>query len=200
MRVRRGVASDAPAASAVLADAFSDYPWTKWTIDGHRHTERVEGLQRLIIDRVALPYGEVWVACDNHGDVMSAALWMVPGSAVPPEVFTDIAPEQARLEGARHDAAVKAEACVAGLRPTGPHYFLGTVGTRRDCQGRGFGAAVLLPVLDRANRTGETVFLETSTRRNLDFYAKLGFVVAAELDVPDGGPHVWAMTRHISRL
>src|SRR5712691_10176281 len=30
--VRRAVAADADA--AVLADAFADYPWTRWTVDG----------------------------------------------------------------------------------------------------------------------------------------------------------------------
>src|SRR6516225_4503597 len=45
--VRRAVAADLDAAAAVLADAFADYPWTRWTVDSRRHIERVEGLQRL---------------------------------------------------------------------------------------------------------------------------------------------------------
>ena len=55
--VRRAADCDVDEASAVLADAFADYPWTRWTVESHRHRERVEGLQRLSMDRIALPYG-----------------------------------------------------------------------------------------------------------------------------------------------
>ena len=150
--VRRAGRADVDAASAVLADAFADYPWTQWTVESYRHSERVEGLQRLSMDRIALPYGEIWVACDDDDDVISVAVWMLPNSAVPASVLNEIGAPQATLEGARHEASVMAEACVARLRPTMPHYYLGAVGTRRDRQREGLGAAVLSPILDRADR------------------------------------------------
>ena len=196
MRVRRGTASDAPAASAVLADAFSDYPWTKWTVDKHRHSARVEGLQRLVIDRVALPYGELWVACDNRGDVMSAAVWMLPGSAVPAEVLSDMAPEQAQLEGARSRGVGESRGVRRRAPAHGPSLLPrhGRDAARLPGPGIRRGSA-RTGARSRGAEPTTTVFLETSTRSNLDFYAKLGFVVTAEIDVPDGGPHVWAMTR-----
>ena len=193
--VRQAGVADVDAASAVLADAFADYPWTRWTVERHRHTERVEGLQRLFMDRIALPYGEVWVACDEVDNVMSVAVWMLPNSAAPASVLDEIGAAQATLEGARHEASVKAEVCVAALRPATPHYYLGAVGTGRDRQREGLGTAVLTPILDRADRENEPVFLETSTAENGRFYAGLGFVTVSEADVPDGGPHVWAMIR-----
>jgi GNAT superfamily N-acetyltransferase len=195
--VRRATYSDLGAASAVLADAFVDYPWTRWTVESHRHGERVEGLQRLSMDRIALPYGEVWVACDDDDNVVSVAVWMLPGSDVPAAVLNDIGTAEATLEGVRHEASVEAEVCVAQLRPTTPHYYLGAVGTRRDRQGRGLGTAVLTPILDRADREHEAVFLETSASENVNFYEGLGFVTITEMDIPDGGPHVWAMMRDL---
>ena len=204
--VRQAGVADVDAASAVLADAFADYPWTQWTVESHRHAERVKGLQRLSMDRIALPYGEVWVACDDGDNVMSVAVWMLPDSAVPASVLNEVGAAQATLEGTRHEASVKAEACVAALRPTTPHYYLGAVGTRPDHQREGLGTAVLTPILDRADRENEPVFLETSTAENGRFYAGLGFVTISETDIPDGGPHVWAMmrdrrsTRHNRRL
>lgn len=193
--VRRAGRADVDAASAVLADAFADYPWTQWTVESYRHSERVEGLQRLSMDRIALPYGEIWVACDDDDDVISVAVWMLPNSAVPASVLNEIGAPQATLEGARHEASVMAEACVARLRPTMPHYYLGAVGTRRDRQREGLGAAVLSPILDRADRGSEPVFLETSASENVRFYERLGLVTVSETDIPDGGPHVWAMMR-----
>ena len=79
--------------------------------------------------------------------------------------------------------------------PTRPHYYLGAVGTRFDRQRNGIGTAVLEPLLDRARAEDAIAFLETSDRANVAFYERLGFTVTGEIDVPDGGPHVWAMAR-----
>ncbi len=193
--VRRAQQRDVDGASAVLADAFADYAWTRWTVDADDHGERVRSLQQLAIERLALPYGEVWVAFDAGGDLVSVAIWMLPTSVVPDRVMREMAAEQATLEGSRHAASVVAEDFVAPLRPSGPHYYLGAVGSRRDRQRSGFGAAVLTPVLDRARDERAPVFLETSAPENVDFYAGLGFETVAEVDVPGGGPHVWAMAR-----
>lgn len=193
-RVRRADASDVDEACAVLADAFTDYPWTRWTVDAERHGERIEGLQRLCMERITLPYGEAWVACDEGDDIVSVAMWMLPTSVVPDSVLAEAAPELATLEGTRHAASVAAEARLAELRPAVPHYYLGVVGTRRDQQGRGHATSLLRPVLDRVERSGDAAYLETSDPRNCEFYARLGFVTIAELAIADGaGPHVWAM-------
>jgi predicted GNAT family N-acyltransferase len=141
-----------------------------------------------------LPYGEVWIGVDED-DVVSVALWMPPSTASPASVLNEIAIERATLEGARHEASVKAETFVSRLRPTTARYYLGAVGTRRDRQQRGHGAAVLTPMLDRADAEDAQVFLETSAIENVHFYLGLGFVTVAEVDVPEGGPHVWAMVR-----
>ena len=106
--VRRAGTADIDAACAVLADAFSDYAWTRWTVDGRDHGRRIEGLQRLFIERVGLPYGEVWIALDEHGLVASAAVWMLPESVVPESVTGEMAAAQAELEGDRHEASVAA--------------------------------------------------------------------------------------------
>jgi GNAT superfamily N-acetyltransferase len=193
--VRRAGRADIDAASVVLAAAFADYAWTRWTVDSEDHFERVRSLQRLAIDRVALPYGEVWASIDEDGDVVSVAVWMLPASVVPDSILSEIGVEQATLEGERHEPSVKAEALVSILRPTTPHYYLGAMGTRPDHQRRGHGAAVLAPVLSRADAENAQVFLETSTLENVHFYRGLGFVTVAEIEVPEGGPHVWAMAR-----
>jgi ribosomal protein S18 acetylase RimI-like enzyme len=76
-----------------------------------------------------------------------------------------------------------------------PHYYLGAVGTRSDRQRRGLATAVLAPVLERAAGENALVFLETSDRANVELYERLGLAVTGEIDVPGGGPHVWAMMR-----
>jgi GNAT superfamily N-acetyltransferase len=193
VHVRRADTPDVDAAAAVLADAFADYAWTRWTVDAEDHAARIERLQRLVIEQIALPYGEVWVAEDERAAIASVAIWMLPTSVVPTSASESAAAMQAELEGDRHDASLLAEAACAPLRPVVPHYYLGAVGTRPDRQRQGLATAVLAPVLERAAGENAPVFLETSDRTNVELYERLGFSVTGEIDVPNGGPHVWAM-------
>jgi GNAT superfamily N-acetyltransferase len=199
VRVRKAGAADIDNAAAALADAFADYAWTRWTVDAGDHRARIYGLQRLVIERIALPYGEVWVAEDAHGEIASAAIWMVPGSSVPDQVSEGAAAAQRELEGNRHDASMRAEAACESLRPAAPHYYLGAVGTRYANQRQGLATAVLAPVLERAEAERAMAFLETSDPTKVAFYERLGFAISGEVDVPDGGPHVWAMARRSAR-
>ncbi len=167
----------------------------RWTVDADDHVARIYGLQRLVMERMAMPYGEVWVAQDVDASIVCAAIWMLPTSSVPPSVSEAAATEQAELEGTRHDASLRAEAACAPIRPTVPHYYLGAVGTRSDRHRHGLATAVLAPIIDRAETENVAAFLETSKPRNVQFYERLGFRVTGEIDMPDGGPHVWGMTR-----
>jgi len=191
--VRRAVREDVPAIAAVLADAFADYPWTRWTVDAIDHRARVESLQELALLDLVLPYGEAWVHDDPAAGIVSAALWMLPGIAVPTAITERVQLRAAELEGDRHAASVEAEARLGPLRPTAPHLYLGAVGTKPTRQGSGSGSAVLRPVLARARREAVDVFLETSSEANVGFYAQLGFSVVHHVEVRDGGPDVWAM-------
>ena len=193
--VRKANTRDVDASYAVLADAFSDYEWTRWTVDADHHRSRIESLQRLVLERVVLPYGEAWIAEDDDGLVASVALWMLPDSSIPTAVADEVATAQAALEGTRHAASLLAEAAAASLRPAAPHFYLGAVGTRSERRGLGLASAALAPMLERAEAEGRSAYLETSAPGNVRFYTALGFTVTGEIDVPGGGPHVWAMTR-----
>ncbi len=65
----------------------------------------------------------------------------------------------------------------------------------RHGQGRGLGAALLAPGLDRADRDELPVWLETSAEPNVRFYRRLGFAVTDVVDLPRGGPRTWSMLR-----
>ena len=192
--VRPGTLDDVEAAAAVLAQAFADSPWTRWTVDPEYHIDRIASLQRLVIERAVLPFGELWVASVGT-EVVGAAMWIHPDRVPHPAVWSSMSAETAALEGSRHNASVMAEEMLAFLKPPTRHYYLGAVGVVPARQGRGIGAALLNPVLRRADDESVEVYLETSTDSNVAFYAALGFVVTGEHQIPDGGPHVWAMSR-----
>ncbi len=75
------------------------------------------------------------------------------------------------------------------------HWYLWAIGVEPACQGRGTGAALMRPVLDRASQSRLCCYLETHNARNLAFYQKYGFEVVSAGVVPKRGLRVWAMLR-----
>ncbi len=138
VRVRRATTSDIPAAARVLTEAFADYPWTRFTVAADHHTERIEALQRLLLERVALPYGTVHLATlrGDHAEPDAVAVWLPPEPAVPEAVWTDLAGVRAGLLGDPAGAAAVADNASAALRPATDHWLLATVGVRPHSQGR----------------------------------------------------------------
>ena len=77
-----------------------------------------------------------------------------------------------------------------------PCWYLGVVGVAPAWQGRGLGSRLMAPGLERADRAGLPVTLETSQPRNLPLYRRHGFEVLRELRAEvTGGPVVWTMKR-----
>ena len=78
----------------------------------------------------------------------------------------------------------------------GPCWYLGVLGVAPAWQGQGLGSRLMAPGLERADREGLPVTLETSQPRNLPLYERHGFAVLRELGpVATGGPTVWTMRR-----
>ncbi|MFD0903860.1 GNAT family N-acetyltransferase [Actinomadura sediminis] len=188
--VRPATREDVPAAVRTLSRAFADYAFTRHVIAADRHEERVREFQDLLLRRVGMEYGRVWVS----DDVRAVAVWTTP-DADPAPAFAELGPRMAELAGDRAEAYAAAEAAVGPFRPAEPVWFLATVGVDPDAQGRGLGAAVVRPGVEAAERAGHPAFLETSSERNVKFYERLGFTTTAKVDLPDGGPRTWCMRR-----
>ena len=88
------------------------------------------------------------------------------------------------------DRVLPVFALIGRHHPHEPHYYLSTVATHADHQGRGLAAGLLRPVLDRCDAMGLPAYLESSNPRNLSFYERLGFVARGRVDVPDADD-VW---------
>jgi ribosomal protein S18 acetylase RimI-like enzyme len=67
-----------------------------------------------------------------------------------------------------------------------PHWTLQYLGVRPSAQGRGLGARVVSPTLAAVDADGLPCGLVSSNTRNVSFYERLGFAVAAEVPTPDG--------------
>ncbi len=189
---RRAGPDDLDACASVLGAAFSEYPWTRWTVDPIDHHSRVTALQRMSLEHFGLTSGEVWVTTVDGG-VRSVAAW-VDSRLAPLALHDEVAIAVAELEGSRHAASLAAEHQVAPWRPTSRHLFLGVVGTDPSMHGRGLGTRTLGPLLAAARREKIEIVLETSTESNVAWYSSLGFRVIDHLQIDGGGPDVWAMS------
>lgn len=193
--VRTASASDIAAAADTLALAFRDYPFTRHTLGADDHERRLIENQTLFLSEIGIPHGRVWVIEGSDGVLDAVAVWTTPGSAGIEDVFARLAPRLAEIAGDRADVAADTEAALAPHRPSGPAWFLATVGVRPGKQGQGLGAAVIRPGLAEADRAGHGAYLETSLPGNVRLYERLGFRADVALDLPHGGPRTWAMTR-----
>jgi ribosomal protein S18 acetylase RimI-like enzyme len=191
--VRRAGAADLPALTRMLTRAFDDDPVARFACP--RDDLRPWMLDRFhgARDRQMLRAGEIWMTPGGE----SAAVWAAPGRWRS-SLRDDLAFSRAML----HPRLVRRAPLVGwglfGLErrhpPRPPHWYLATLGTDPDAQGRGLGTAVLGPVLEECDRDGVGAYLESSKDRNVDYYARFGFRVTEEVRLPHG-PRLWLMWR-----
>jgi ribosomal protein S18 acetylase RimI-like enzyme len=90
------------------------------------------------------------------------------------------------------------ESYASGLRERyapHPHWYLWGLGVLPSQQGNGVGTALLRMGTTQADEEGLACYLETHKTENVAFYARRGFQVAYEGELPGNGPPVWAMIR-----
>ena len=76
------------------------------------------------------------------------------------------------------------------------HWYLNVIAAKRGARSRGVGARLLEPFLERADREGVGIYLESSNPRNLSFYRRYGFLNHGDAVVlPGAGPILQPMWR-----
>ena len=189
---RRARAEDASPIVEILVDAFHADPFINWFVGGRGPKARRIYVE-MVLHRLTLPHGEVWVDPGLRG----AALWTPPEAwNIPVAEQLSILPILTRAVGLRRlFVAARCAELVEAARPPQPWYYLALIGALPAAQGQGIGRALLAPVLERCDREGVPAVLETSVLANVRWYARQGFVIHGEIDLPDGGPHLWMMRR-----
>jgi ribosomal protein S18 acetylase RimI-like enzyme len=176
-----------------LALAFHDDPVFSWVLrhDARRMCPLERGFE-LFLRRVWLEHEEVYTTAGTAG----VAVWE------PPQQWKLSAPRQLRLLPAmlgvfqRHlPRVVAALQKLEARHPREPHYYLPFIGVRPQWQGRGLGAALLRPVLERCDEQRMPAFLEASTPRNRALYERHGFAVMEEFRLGRSAPRQWRMWR-----
>lgn len=192
--VRRATAADLPALSEMLARAFAADPVAAWSSPAEAPRERMLERFHAARTRHYLPHGEVWIS--EGGE--SAAVW------APPDAWKTTLRQDLELTACMLTPRLFLRGPLVGRgllsaerkHPKAPpHWYLATLGTDPVAQGRGLGTRVLEPILAQCDADGVGAYLESSKRRNVDYYARFGFRTTAVLQLPRG-PKMWLMWRN----
>lgn len=185
------------AVSEVLTDAFVDEAGLNYWL---RQGEYKEHARRWFFDAAVRdavnPKRDIYVA-ENDGEMLGAALWLEPGLKAfdfpwwRELLLTPLFLSIAGAEGMKRATALGQK--LASYHPAVPHAHLSFLGVSGAAQGRGVGSALLKHTLAPLDRSGTVAYLEASTERNVALYARHGFEVTGEFDLP--GLHFWCMTR-----
>jgi GNAT superfamily N-acetyltransferase len=183
--------------AALLARVFQHDPMMKYFIpDSTRMLDIPVRFYRANI-HMGLLYGEVYTTRSMEG----VAIWVSPGNTdftfgqllrsglLTASLSMGLKTLGRFMRSASYFEKVKKQAI------SGPHWVLVFLGIEPSQQGKGLGGGLIQPILDRADAEGVPCYLDSTNERNLTFYKKHGFEVAARGQVPNGGPQIWAMLR-----
>lgn len=179
-------ASDVPAATAVLADAFAHDPVMSEFVPAGApdRRSRLRDLFAALVHTGPLRHGSLDVARSREtGKVLGVAAWEAPHDGPRPRWPQAVeAPRFARAFGwARLLTAARRERELGAERPDVPHWYLGQIGVGPDARGLGVGGALLAHRLERVDARREAAYLESSTERNRALYVRHGFVPGREI-------------------
>jgi len=183
-------------ATITLERAFSPDPLFTWVFPAS--ATRPAALQRFL--RVPLEYGLRYGRVTTSHEGKAACVWLPPGPGVtiPRMIRSGMLGVPLRT-GVRpfvtFMTANETMDAIHKARVPEPHWYLMIVGVDPELQGHGVGSAIIREGLALADRESQPCYLETSERRNLAFYERLGFVVLEETTLGKGGPKAWAMRR-----
>jgi GNAT superfamily N-acetyltransferase len=185
-----------PAAGETLAQALFDDALAVHMVPDNEERKAKLARHFAALVRFGVLFGEVFA---NAGAPDGVAVWLPPGQAMTRErvAASGMDAAAAVLGGAAVERLDSAVGPINQLRQEdmpAPHWYLAIIGVRPEHQGRGLGAALMAPVLSRADADGVACYLETAEPDNVPFYRKQGFVTLRQGVVPAGVPY-WTMRR-----
>ena len=181
--VRPATHDDLDLLARIAGEGFYDDPVMSWALpDDSRRLGQLTVMFRGLAEDVLPDRGRVLVADDA-----SACFWRDPtfdhhaeGEAGdddqgPGPFSPDELARFSILTTAMHEA-----------HPTDEHWYLNVVATMPSHRSRGLGAAVLAPILARADADGLPCYLESTNPRNHTLYHRHGFEDMGDIHLDDG--------------
>jgi ribosomal protein S18 acetylase RimI-like enzyme len=191
--IRKARLDDVPSLADVLAQAFEDDPVTRSHFP--EGVDRVAPMRRFFafaLEHLFIPSGLTFTTDDLAG----VAAWLPPSTDGDDD--DDVAPVIEEIFGESAWMVLAILRVQAENHPTEPHYYLQFMGTRPQLQRRGVGSRLLGPVLELSDCDQIAAYLDASSEGSRDFYARHGFAVLRQLDLPTGAMF-WQMRRTPTR-
>ena len=136
--LRRAAPSDLDPIVETLVESHLDYVWEVWALPG---PDRPRAPRRrscgVDLELLGIPYREIWM----HDDAAAVAIWIPPDPVDHnPHATAEVA-QVARDDLRRSSGGDRSRGsgCSRSHRPTEPHWFLATMGTRPERQRQGLG-------------------------------------------------------------
>ncbi|GAA1668646.1 GNAT family N-acetyltransferase [Fodinicola feengrottensis] len=188
--------ADVTAVSAVLTRAFMDDPVMSWMMpDDAERDRRLPLFFQAVIRHEHLRHHTVDAAVAD-GAVRGAALWKPPGGWQVGWLRALLSmPAYLRAFGPYVKNAGQVQEVMAKTHPHEPHWYLSVIGTDPTAQGTGVGTGLITSRLAACDRDHLPAYLESSKESNVPYYARFGFEVTREIQLPSAGPTLWAMWR-----
>jgi GNAT superfamily N-acetyltransferase len=191
--VRKAKLEEAGKLAAILARAFYDDPAMRWAlVDDDRRAVLLARSFELYLRKLYFEQDE----CYTTDNLAGAIIWELPGQwkvGVLDQIR--LLPSMARIFGRLLPRVLRALNALESNHPPEPHYYLPFVGVEPQWQGRGLGAALMRPILERCDREKMPAYLEASSPRNRMLYERHGFAVTEEFFLGQGSPPLWRMWR-----
>jgi GNAT superfamily N-acetyltransferase len=190
--VRKCTAAELTQVVEAVALSFYGDPIFRWIVpDDARRLPQLERGFALFARRVWFPQDEAYTT----DRLVGGAFWMPPGAwHLGPLKQLSMLPAMAVILRGALPRLLRLLNAIEARHPHEHHYYLPVIGVRPEWQGRGFGSALLRPILERCDRERLPAYLEASSPRNRALYERHGFAVVEEMRVSDSPP-VWRMWR-----
>jgi len=190
--VKKVIPNEITAVTMALARAFQNDP-----VIVH-----LGGDRRLTVEQL-MPLFDTFIRIQMYGGLVfttpgheAAALWAPPGKwKIGILQIIRYTPRFLRLYGNRFFSNLEMLYDIERVHPTEAHYYLEFLGTDPQHQGKGFGRALMEPMIKRADQEGMGIYLENSNEKNNAFYAKFDFKVRRIMKYSRNGPSTWLMWR-----
>jgi GNAT superfamily N-acetyltransferase len=175
-----------------VAQAFYDDPLLSWVFpDDDRRLRRLTEGFGLFMRKVWLTHGQ----CYTTDRYAGGSFWLPPGTWQMGFLRQLLMlPAMIRFAGRDMPRLMSFLTATERVHPHDPHYYLPVIGVAPPWQGKGFGAALLRPVLEICDRERLPAHLEASSSRNRALYERHGFRVVGQIRVKDSPP-AWPMRR-----
>ncbi|MCK5141051.1 MAG: GNAT family N-acetyltransferase [Candidatus Heimdallarchaeota archaeon] len=195
---------DIEKAVAVLTRAFHEDPLIRLIYPDSEERKRYTPILWKFLTKDGLKYGEVY---SPTKEIEGVAKWLPPGrehmgiwrtirsGGLKMGVALTRQNDERKLSPRRiEEITNKITQIHKGLMKE-PHWYLANIGVDTEFQGKGYGSKLIKPMLERIEKTGYPVFLETNFEGNVGLYEHLGFDLIDETKIPETEIVNWAMIK-----